>query len=95
MTKQHTIEIEGLPEGWKAVLVEMESDASSYMIGEHMHLMAKVVLEKIQPRRIVLEETGEVRPAQQGEFYFDGYRIIQTCGGTSGDVQIWRVVNEE
>lgn len=55
MTQQE-IEIEGLPEGWKAVSVDatgcnFDSGLKSYPV----HLK----VEKIQPRRIVLEETEE------------------------------------
>ena len=56
---KHEIEIPDLPEGWEAVsvkLIELESSDS-----EHAIYASKVLAKKKQPRRIVLEETGEIR----------------------------------
>lgn len=62
------IEIEGLPEGWKPVSYGWPKKNVDYVfdgvgvklfIGKEDH--ALLIVEKIQPRRIVLEETNEER----------------------------------
>lgn len=63
---QQTIEIEGLPEGWKAVSYRRPIGNIEYVFIDGEIRQAKptdgvcLIVEKIQPRRIVLEETGEV-----------------------------------
>lgn len=62
---QQTIEVEGLPEGWKAVayrrpypqeyILKSEGAMKVRIRGEQPWL----IIEKIQSRRIVLEETEE------------------------------------
>lgn len=106
MTKQ-TIEVEGLPEGWKAV-------AYRYAYGgEYVHTIRgieqirnsidktidfRLIVEKIQPRRIVvLENTGEVRRIMPGEWiYEDDGRFIKWDSGyaSEDDYQVWREVKE-
>ena len=62
MTKQ-TIEVEGLPEGWKAVAYRNPKRNERYFhqgIIWTAHIdeaQPFLIVEKIQPRRIVLEET--------------------------------------
>ena len=60
MTKQ-TIEVEGLPEGWKAVGMLVDPDQYNKYVGDDgfLYWEAKIKLEKIQPRRIVLEEISK------------------------------------
>lgn len=56
------IEIEGLPEGWKAVAYRVPKGNIEFVFIENMVREAKpqdkkcLIVEKIQPRRIVLEE---------------------------------------
>jgi hypothetical protein len=65
MTKK-TIEVEGLPEGWKAVAYK-KPIPGEYFIGyagsvcfcNHLEYGPRLIVEKIKPRQIVLEETDE------------------------------------
>lgn len=56
--KTQTIEVEGLPEGWKAVEIRVDPDQYNKYVGDDgcLYWEAKIKMEKIQPRRIVLEE---------------------------------------
>ena len=87
---KYEIEIEGLPEGWKPVKLK----AGNYgNIAQEIHYVESVLLlEKIQPRRIVLEETQE-RNIQ----YASGIYQSQSIGGKivlHNKPKIWRVVKE-
>jgi len=59
------IEIEGLPEGWKAVAYRCPLKGENYLSSDGVQVAqynfgnSWVIVEKIQPRRIVLEETEE------------------------------------
>jgi len=94
MTNQ-TIKVEGLPEGWKAVEIRVDPDQYNKYIGDDgfMYWKAKIKMEKIQPRRIVLEETEEENPR-----YTSGLHETQFLA--NGDVRIhnlkkkWREVKE-
>lgn len=68
------IDIEGLPEGWEAVTYRCPLKGEQYL---HQNQLWKafidesypfIVVEKIHPRRIVLEETGEIRRPEIGEY---------------------------
>lgn len=58
-------EIEGLPEGWKAVAWRVPHMREKYLHRGEVFTAGTcnscefLIVEKIQPRRIVLEETGE------------------------------------
>lgn len=61
---KHTIEIEGLPEGWEAVDFRIASNENVIDCGEVIFVTGPtkfpcLVVKKKQPRRIVLEETDE------------------------------------
>lgn len=92
---KHTITIEGLPEGWKAVAYRCPKSGEKFILEGEIHTafagMAypHLIVQKIQPRRIVLEETGETNV--NGNF-------IATSEGINIDVngaKIWREVKEE
>lgn len=98
---KHNIDVEGLPEGWKAVSYRYPE------IGEWCWEYAQVyqavasinpclIVEKIQPRRIVLEETEEIRKALPDEYYehTGGLAINNSHRETSGEYKIWREVKE-
>jgi len=79
MTTMQTIEVEGLPEGWKAVAFRKPLENERYInrlgdvdmcTGGYANVPVLIV-EKIQPRRIVLEETAEVRKVKRNEYYID------------------------
>ena len=65
--KTQTIEVEGLPEGWKAVAYRIpvkDVDMILDRFGQVSNCIwngetAYIIVEKIQPRRIVIEETSE------------------------------------
>lgn len=59
--KTQTIEVEGLPEGWKAKEVRIDPDQYNKYVGDDgfLYWEAKIKMEKIQPRRIVLEEISK------------------------------------
>lgn len=61
----HTIDIEGLPEGWDAVAYRTPKDGERVLSDKDGVIIAKcisfpclIVQKKTRPRRIVLEETG-------------------------------------
>ena len=98
MTTKHEIEMPDLPEGWRSVEARIDPDLTKY-IGDdgNLYLKAKVKLEKIKPRRIVLEETDEIRRVNNGEYYYhNGYALCWPFPPpTDLEFKIWRVVEEE
>ncbi len=87
------IEIEGLPEGWKAVAYRVPKGNIEFIFIENVVRKAKpqdkkcLIVEKIQPRRIVLEETEEKYLGCQ-TLYIDGTEIMIMTNKT------WREVKE-
>ena len=57
---KHTIEIEGLQEGWEIEKCDIKGDISSND-ASFKYINAVIRITKKQPRRIVLEKTGEIR----------------------------------
>ena len=102
---QHTIKIEGLQEGWKAVAYRRPIGNIEYVFIDGEIRQAKptdgvcLIVEKIQPRRIVLEETGEERSVSYGDWYEDDLgRVNQWLNkdyGSSRCVKIWKEVKEQ
>ena len=95
------IEIEGLPEGWKAVAYRVPKGNIEFVFIENVVREAKpqdkkcLIVEKIQPRRIVLEETNEERRICYGEWYEsqEGKLMRWPYGGkTDGKHRVWREV---
>ena len=91
---KHTIdEIEGLPEGWKAVAYRLPKHGETCwhqnfgIYTATVSLAACFIVEKIQPRRIVLEETEEKYLGCQ-TLYIDGTEIMIMTNKT------WREVKE-
>lgn len=98
MTK-HTIEIEGLPEGWEAVAFRVP-DQSEYYFGRHgldqatdewPDRPAAIILQKIKPHRIVLEETEQDNIKHDGKWcnqhFRDGLILTQ-------QPKYWRIKEE-
>ena len=88
----HQISITGLPEGYRAV--EFKIDPKSCIhIGDdgNKYITAKLQLEKIQPRRIVLEKTDT------DNFITGGVYYVQNVGGVVlwNEPKIWRLVEGE
>lgn len=109
MTEQlHQISIPGLPDGWRAVAWryalkgECCFDKEIFVVTD----IAKtdyplLIIEKIKPRRIVLEETGEVNNKLNAPHrnIFDGVQIFtdekaDVCLKVIGE-KIWREVVEQ
>lgn len=102
MTEQ-TIDVTGLPEGWKAVAYRVPKGNIEFVFIENVVREAKpqdkkcLIVEKIQPRRIVLEETNEERRICYGEWYEsqEGKLMRWPYGGkTDGKHRVWREVKE-
>lgn len=102
--KQQTIEVEGLPEGWKAVAYRIP-EISDHVLGDDGEIWLvqteqeckQLVVEKTQPRRIVLEETEEIMTREkEGYVLTDGERIDYINSGISISPphKIWREVKE-
>lgn len=94
MTKTHNIEIEGLPEGWRAVAYRRPVFGEYYFYNDDIQQGKTgsgqfLIVEKIKPRRIVLEETEE--PTKWGIeqlIHLDGTTF------TVNSHKIWREVRE-
>jgi|SRR6187455_1549906 len=79
MTKKQEIEIEGLPNGWKPIAYRLPLENDKHVLVDGLifdaHGVAPIrqhlIVEKIQPRRIVLEETGEKIPGTNYAYYFE------------------------
>lgn len=101
---KHEIEIEGLPEGWRAVAYRKALWGEWYSFEDGIVRRREctgmqypvLIVEQIKPRKIVLEETGEFRKAKPGEYYEHsaGIAIHNGYTDTSGEYRIWRVVEE-
>jgi len=93
--KTETIEVE-LPEGWKAVAHRKPLKEEYILYGDEIckpkGLMNRpwLIVEKIQPRRIVLEETEEIDKDIEAVQHFNfGNTIINI-----NSPKIWREVKE-
>jgi len=85
------IEVEGLPEGYRAIKVVLTNKADKLS-----PVCATVYIEKNQPRRIVLEDTGEVRKPEIGEYIQNNGNFCK-CHKPERwgyEHQIWREVKE-
>lgn len=89
MTTKHEIEIEGLPEGWQAVAFRVPVREKDYILLKgKIHPVTwttyteQLIVEKIKPRRIVLEEVTE---GSHDMAFHD----------LQGDWTYWRIVKEE
>ena len=102
---KHEIEIEGLPEGWRAVAYRVPVDKIEHVLTDDCEIILVnnirfpcLIVEKISPRRIVLEETEEERSVSYGDWYEDDLgRVNQWLNksyGSSRCVKIWKQVKE-
>lgn len=101
---KHEIEIEGLPEGWKAVAYRFPAGRTEYTLDDDMNPVRAgdiyypcIIVQKIKPRRIVLEDTGEYW--EQG--IFSGNVIINAadlpshiCLSNCSRYRVYREVKE-
>lgn len=90
--QKHLIDIPGLPDGYRLVSVNIKQndryrndDGTSTIAG------CDLVIEKIKPRRIVLEETEEdTDPLLYQPIKIDGLCVLMVMHN-----KIWRLVEEE
>lgn len=96
MTK-HEIEIPDLPEGWKAVAWRRLKNGDYYLndkgeiVRNEAMVIFALIVEKIKPRRIVLEETDEDANCELPQPLTDGSYI----GVMVYAHKIWREVKED
>lgn len=79
---KHTIEIEGLPENIEIEGAEICTSISSVYDGMSIGIILKTKLKKKQPRRIVLEETKELKKLEiilKNRYW----RIVEDSGGNN------------
>ena len=96
---KYEIEIEGLPEGWEPIAIRKQKlgehifclDTGLVVPADHRTPKAHLIVKKKQPRRIVLEETGE-----KNHLYESGQYSSFSAGGfvISGVRNKWREVKE-
>ena len=106
---KYEIEIEGLPEGWRPVRIDRPRKGDYFLYAnldkpdyanDNSVRGRYLIVEKIKPRRIVLEETRMVRVANPGEWYEYGdggvvsFRDINNTP-TLDKFRIWREVKED
>ena len=101
---KYEIDIEGLPEGWKPVAFRLPKKSEYFLKCEQIDvamddafLTEYIIVEKIKPSRIILEETGEFRQAKTYEWIENGCGIIErwmSCENSSSKYKIWRPVKE-
>jgi len=96
---KYYVDIEGLPKGWKPVAYRAPLLHENYLSCNRVEtansnlLNFWLVVEKIQPRMIVLEETWELRQAVKGEFCEEGDVFFRNQHeSTMGKYKIWREV---
>jgi hypothetical protein len=102
---KHEIEIPGLPEGWKPIAYRPVRPGERVW---HMGVVevslcgsraSHLVVEKIKPKRIVLEDTGEFRRPAAGDYVLSSGGSFSKCNVPHawGDTkcEIWREVKEE
>ncbi len=99
----HAISIPGLPGGWRAVAYRVPKYEDNYLSPDGLvetcrccMYVPRLIVEKIQPRRIVLEETDEFRHPKYMEWYEHMGEIVRwPCKVNSLSVnKIWREVKE-
>lgn len=100
--KTQTIEVEGLPEGWLAVAYRKPVFGEYYFYNDDIQQGKTgsgqfLIVEKIHPRRIVLEETEEIKTEENsGYVLLDDKRIdyLSKHMTLAPPHKIWREVKE-
>lgn len=103
MIKKYEIEIEGLPEGWKPVEYRPVKEGEDYFCfgaiqqAKFDSSAPALIVEKIKPKRIVLECTGEIRRPEVGEYaqYGDSFTLCRDQDRWGCEHEIWRKVKED
>ena len=99
---KHEIEIPDLPEGWEPVAYRIPKAGECYFGSQGVKLALKdfenlwLVVRKKQPRRIVLEETGEVRKPKAGEYihHNGNYCFCRKPDRWGNEHEIWKIVED-
>lgn len=103
-TTKFEIEIPGLPEGWKPVAYRPMKEGEDYFCfgaiqqAKFDSSAPALIVERIKPKRIVLECTGEVRRIKEREYArYNGMFI--PCMNPDHDLEyeyeIWHEVKED
>ena len=101
MTKQ-TIEVE-VPEGWRVKEYRMPNKGDYFWhqnrvcVASSSFIDQRLIIEKIQPRKITLVETDEFRHPRYGEYFRRGMvdSPIEVCLKMEAfAVKIWRIKEE-
>ena len=89
---KHTIEIEGLPEGYEIEKLIIK-DKLPCLNGS---IASAVYVKKKQPRRIVLEETDDTRSPKKGDYYYyrGCLRRWSKDNHSYNTHKIWRIVED-
>lgn len=97
---KHTIEIEGLPEGWEAVAYRIPRATDKYWNGKEIHYgeynddcYAKLIVQKTKPREITIVETEYDNFKNESN---NNYLRQHLAHGVtiSGKSKIWRIKEE-
>lgn len=104
MSKIFEIEVPGLPEGWKPIAYRPVRPGERVW---HMGVVevslcgsraSHLVVEKIKPKRIVLEDTGEFRRPAAGDYVLSAGGSFSKCTvphvWVNTKCEIWREVKE-
>ena len=96
---KYEIDIEGLPEGWELTRLKLPDDCieqtNNLTISINNQTGAVFSLKKLKPRRIVLEETTELRIPNPGEWYCTSNGSIAQCYGIKvTPALIWKEIKE-
>lgn len=99
---KHEIEIPDLPEGWEPVSYRIPKAGECYFGSGGIKLAHLdfeslwLVVRKKQPRRIVLEETGQVRKPMEGEYVQNNgnYCLCRKPERWGNEHEIWKIVED-
>ncbi len=99
---KHEIEIPDLPEGWEAVAYKNPEVGEYYLGSSGVKLCESsfntvwLIVRKKQPRRIVLESTGETRKPKAGEYIQNNgnYCLCRKPDRWGNEHEIWQAVED-
>ena len=92
---KHTIEIEGLPEGWEPVAFRKPLIGEKIFQYGEIHKctckaeISSLIVKKKQPRRIVLEETDEINDSSVPYYIQESDLSLQVSSNRT-----WRIVED-
>ena len=101
---KHEIEIPDLPEGWEPVAYRVPVEGEYFLSIDNKispasngHWNPWLIISKKQPRRIVLEETGETRKPKAGEYIQNNgnYCLCRNPDRWGNEHEIWKIVEDD